>query len=91
MADPVNFFYRTTVKNNKKVRDFKRKIQIIPVLILFWILGVLSAEGKERPIALYDLQYLDRLDLNNPDNVRTIWDHVHTLATLQGIPVLCRK
>ncbi len=78
-------YYSCIYKNNKKVRDLKRKIQIIPILILFCMLGVVSAEGKERPIALYDLQYLDQLDLNNPDNIRTIWDHVHTLATLQGI------
>jgi len=51
----------------------------------FNVCELYPCESKKRSIALFDMQYLDRLDLNNPDTVRTIWDHVHTLATLQGI------
>ncbi len=55
------------------------------LILLLMFVNSIHAESKKRSIALFDMQYLDRLDLNNPDTVRTIWDHVHTLATLQGI------
>lgn len=39
----------------------------------------------ESTIVTYDMQYLNRLDPNNKEDVRTIWEHVHATATLQGI------
>ncbi|MDR1666238.1 MAG: hypothetical protein LBS03_00880 [Bacteroidales bacterium] len=41
-----------------------------------------AAEGK---VTLFDMQYLSRLNIRDAADVRTIWDHVHTVSTLQGI------
>ncbi|MDR2774349.1 MAG: hypothetical protein LBC19_06340 [Tannerella sp.] len=40
------------------------------------------AEGH---VTLFDMQYLNNLDINRPENALTVWEHVHTAATLQGI------
>ena len=59
---------------------------VYAISILFLLLvSSLQSEGKRRPIALYDLQYLNQLDIKAPGAPQTIWDQVHTLATLQGI------
>lgn len=57
------------------------------LLIFTFILASFGKPGKSpgRPIGLFDLQYLNKLDVNDPANIRTIWDHVHILGTLQGI------
>jgi hypothetical protein len=39
----------------------------------------------EGPVTLFDMQYLNRLDVNQPENARTVWEYVHTVATLQGV------
>ncbi|MDR0698663.1 MAG: hypothetical protein LBG28_05540 [Tannerella sp.] len=39
----------------------------------------------EGTVTLFDMQYLNRLDVNRPEDALTIWEHVHTIATLQGI------
>jgi len=57
---------------------------IAGVFFLFFLI-CFNAEGREKPVALYDLQYLNQLDLSDENNIRTIWDHTHTLATLQGV------
>jgi hypothetical protein len=54
-------------------------------LLFLLLVSSLQSEGKRRPIALYDLQYLNQLDIKDPNAPQTIWDQVHTLATLQGI------
>jgi len=42
-------------------------------------------EFAEGSIVTYDLQYLNNLDVNKPEDAITIWEHVHAVATLQGI------
>lgn len=64
-----------------------KRCGLLPVVIL--LLAGLSgssvhAQGRKQ-IALYDLGYTLKLDMKNEANVRTTWDHAHTLATLQGI------
>jgi hypothetical protein len=39
----------------------------------------------EGPVTLFDMGYLNRLDVNRPEDARTVWEHVHAAATLQGI------
>ena len=39
----------------------------------------------EGPVTLFDLRYLNQLDINRPENVSVVWEHVHTVATMQGI------
>jgi hypothetical protein len=36
-------------------------------------------------VTLFDMQYLNRLDVNQPENALTVWEHVHVAATLQGV------
>jgi hypothetical protein len=47
-------------------------------------------EFVEGTVTTFNLNYLSQFNLNNPDNARTVWDHIHTIATLQGI-VNCEK
>jgi hypothetical protein len=42
-------------------------------------------EFVEGTVVTFGLQYLNNLNLDKPEDVCTIWDHVHTIATLQGI------
>ena len=44
-----------------------------------------AMEFIEGTVVTFDMQYLNRLDANKKEDVRTIWEHVHTAATLQGI------
>lgn len=37
------------------------------------------------PITMYDLRYALRFNAQNPQEVAAAWDHVHAVATLQGI------
>jgi hypothetical protein len=39
----------------------------------------------EGPVTLFDMQYLNRMDVNQPENAVTVWEHLHAVATLQGI------
>lgn len=47
-----------------------------------------NQKGKEKiegSVVTFDMQYLNQLDANSPEDARTIWENVHTVATLQGI------
>ena len=59
-------------------------MHIVCILLLMSV-SFLHVDGEQKPIALYDLTYLNRLDLNDRHSIQTIWDQVHILATLQGI------
>jgi len=39
----------------------------------------------EGTVTLFDMQYLNNLDINKLEEAVTIWEHVHAAATLQGI------
>lgn len=58
--------------------------KIFYILLLFFV-NCFYVKAKNQSIIVYDLKYLNQLDINHSYNIRTIWDHVHTLATLQGI------
>lgn len=58
---------------------------LIILLLSFIRCSVLEKNKIANPIVLFDLNYLNDLDLTNPQNAKTVWDHVHTLATLQGV------
>ncbi|WP_214225427.1 GxGYxYP domain-containing protein [Pedobacter sp. B4-66] len=57
---------------------------LISILILASTTA-LSRENKLPPITLFDLGYTLKLDVKKASNIQMIWDHTHTLATLQGI------
>ncbi|NLE60831.1 MAG: hypothetical protein GX616_20995, partial [Planctomycetes bacterium] len=52
----------------------------ITVLMTTGMLGYAAG-----PITMYDLRYALRFDAQNPQQVAAAWDHVHAVATLQGI------
>jgi len=39
----------------------------------------------EEPVGLFDLRYTLKYNLDDPGQLNAAWDHVHTVATLQGI------
>ena len=57
--------------------------------LLVFVLLYKPAESNvvlaEDEVVTFDLKYLNDLRLDNPEDVATIWDHVHTIATLQGV------
>lgn len=58
------------------------------LISLFIFIAVLQTESiaqNRQKVALFDLGYTLKLDMNDEVNVHTAWDHAHTLATLQGI------
>ncbi len=60
-------------------------ITIFFTALLFMFVKCPTPEEKDKPLVMYDLNYLNELDATQSQNVKTIWDHTHTLATLQGI------
>ena len=44
-----------------------------------------SKQSDMQPLTIVDMRYLLAADLNDPQQVKTVWDHLHTMATLQGI------
>ena len=44
-----------------------------------------SAEFVQDTVVTLDLGYLDTLDVSDPREACLLWDHLHALATLQGI------
>ncbi|WP_262245894.1 GxGYxYP domain-containing protein [Parapedobacter soli] len=44
-----------------------------------------NAELVKDTVVTFDMQYLNNLNVNNEEDIHTIWEHVHTAATLQGI------
>lgn len=58
--------------------------KFLPV-VLFFVLGSPFIQAEERSIVLYDLRYTLRVDTSRPDDVSDVWDHCHTISSLQGI------
>ena len=58
-------------------------------LSVLGLLGFLLTTGPlaaaEKTLATYDLGYTLKLDLQNPQQLRRIWDETHFVASLQGI------
>lgn len=44
-----------------------------------------SRQPASSPVTIVDMRYLLAADLNDPQQVITVWDQLHTIATLQGI------
>ena len=56
------------------------------IYITFFLLTLISRNDKySDKIGLFDLKYSLNYDLNNPQQVESMWDDIHTVATLQGI------
>ncbi len=64
-----------------------KRNKLLLIGLLWGIVSGCTNPGTDqgRNIAVYDLHYLNQMDVNDPGNIRTLWDQVHTLATLQGI------
>lgn len=59
-------------------------------LLLFLFVFVCYSYGSRksannRTITLLDMRYTLDADLDDQQQVKTVWDHLHTIATLQGI------
>jgi hypothetical protein len=66
----------------------KKKTILNGFLIIGFLLlsvGLKSETVKKPSIGLFDLRYTLKTDLKNIDNIKTAWDDVHTVSTLQGI------
>jgi hypothetical protein len=76
----------------------KNIYQSTSIAVLLLCLVVCSGAGEDKtsdrvnkpqfaegPVTLFSMQYLNRLDINRPENALTVWEHVHTAATLQGV------
>lgn len=55
------------------------------ICLLVFTIGLRSQPVKNPAIGLFDLEYTLNSDLKTPYNVKTAWDDVHTISTLQGI------
>lgn len=44
-----------------------------------------GGSGLPDGVVTFDMQYLNQLNPGVSDNARTIWEHVHTASTLQGV------
>ena len=44
-----------------------------------------SKQVKQDPIRLFNLDYTLERNIDGPEDLHLAWDHVHTVATLQGI------
>lgn len=58
---------------------------IFLTVLLFVFVKCSTPEMNDKLVIMYDLNYLNELDVTQPQNAKTVWDHAHTLATLQGI------
>ena len=56
------------------------------IFIAFFSLIFISCKDKhEEAIGLFDLKYSLNYDLHDPQQVESLWDDIHAVATLQGI------
>lgn len=63
---------------------FNRHVVLLIVVVSFCSTKTF-AQAFHNKIILYELSYILKLDMKNPDEVRMAWDHAHTVSTLQGI------
>lgn len=66
------------------------KSTLVLLLLSFLLIPIhLKADhfekGKKDPIGLFNLGYTLERNIQGPEDVHLAWDHVHTVATLQGI------
>ncbi|MDR3252287.1 MAG: hypothetical protein LBT35_01800 [Tannerella sp.] len=73
-------------------RNIYRATSITALLLCLSVCNVTSSSAQARKpqfvegaVTLFDMQYLNRLDVNQPENALTVWEHIHAAATLQGI------
>lgn len=59
------------------------KVKYLIILLCLFTCTVF-AQSKNQ-IGLIDLNYTLKTDVNTPQGLKTAWDDVHTIATLQGI------
>lgn len=57
----------------------------LSVLVLCSCKHSFSKIDENDEIAILDMRYLLNKDLHNNDNVKEVWDKLHTISTLQGI------
>jgi N-acetyl-beta-hexosaminidase len=67
-------------------KDYSRFLNALDYFLATWKrMGIeYGSFDKVDKVATIDLDYLNKM-MVNVDNAKTIWDHIHTLATLQGI------
>lgn len=55
------------------------------ILLSSFVTAQSSKQGKTQPISFFDLGYTLNFNYKDPADILKAWDHVHTVATLQGI------
>jgi hypothetical protein len=55
-------------------------------LLFVLFIGSVSCQGQQTDvIGLFDLKYTLSYDIKAPEQVKSLWDDIHAVATLQGI------
>jgi hypothetical protein len=57
----------------------------LALVCLFFFPAVIGLSAPKKPIGVFDLRYTLRSDVNDARKLKTAWDDVHLIATLQGI------
>lgn len=60
----------------------KSYIFLIPLVIL---LGGCISKKNSSSVGIIDMRYLLECDMNNTEEVKQVWDELHSISTLQGI------
>lgn len=67
------------------MRMKKASIFIFLLFSPVYLRAAFIEKGEETPIGLFDLGYTLEIKIQESKDVHRIWDHAHTVATLQGI------
>lgn len=62
-----------------------KKLCLLIITIFIFSGSCFSRQPALPPVTIVDMRYLLAADLNDPQQVITLWDQLHTMATLQGI------
>lgn len=62
-----------------------KKLCLLIITIFIFSGFCFSRQSALPPVTIVDMRYLLAADLNDPQQVITLWDQLHTIATLQGI------
>ena len=61
------------------------KNAILYVVLALFLLACGKQKDSDEVITILDMRYTLALDMHKQQDVETIWDHMHAIATLQGI------
>lgn len=62
-----------------------RQLYLLIFILIYSYGYVFPRQPETQVLTLLDMRYLLPADLNDPQQVNRVWDHLHTIATLQGV------